>query len=279
MLNAQGRVLFDFFITPENETTFLLDCDLKLGEDVVKHLSQYKLRSKVEITDVSKEFKIWCAFGKNINKFNDTTFFSDPRIENMGKRSIQPAIFSPTLPQNFTYVSPSVYHLHRILNGVPEGSSDFVTGQALPFECNLDYLNAISFDKGCYLGQELTARTHYKGVIRKRLFPLMVNSENKNVSLNENTLFPHLILSNIEDSIPSPDKQLLTKDGQKTGKIFSGIYNVGLGMIRLEHLEPQIEDTVVFTEEHMKLRVLKPHWWHSYQLYALEMEKKMVKFL
>jgi len=69
-------------------------------------------------------------------------------------------------------VQSDVYHALRLCYGVPEGVHDIVAEENLPLECNLDWLNGVSFSKGCYVGQELTARTHFQGLIRKRMMPV-----------------------------------------------------------------------------------------------------------
>jgi len=168
---------------------------------------------------------------------------------------------------------------------VPEGHLDFESGHALPFESNLDYLNAVHFEKGCYLGQELTARTHYKGVIRKRLFPLVVEQEEeeeeeegKGVSIASNEfLFPPFLFKDFKTTISSPGTLLRTKEGAKIGKMHFGIYNVGIGMVRLEHVKPEVQDTIIYTEDNIKLRLIKPHWWETYCQHVKEMERKIVQ--
>jgi folate-binding protein YgfZ len=100
----------------------------------------------------------------------------DPRLPILGKRIwklTRPGTGVRTAVEQSSR-SARCYHsfwlaeLHRVLHAVPQGTRDVVPGQALPLECNFEQLGAIAFDKGCYLGQELTARTHYTGVVRKR---------------------------------------------------------------------------------------------------------------
>lgn len=93
---------------------------------------------------------------------------TDPRLPDLGQRVILPADHQP----DGTPVPDEVYTERRFRLGVAEGSSEIPSGAALPLEYNLDALNGVSFSKGCYVGQELTARTHFQGVIRKRLMPL-----------------------------------------------------------------------------------------------------------
>ena len=92
----------------------------------------------------------------------------DPRLPELGDRMIFPAGYTP--PGKI--VTPDAFRNFRLRLGVAEGCLEIPTGEALPLEYNLDALNGISYTKGCYVGQELTARTHFRGVIRKRLMPV-----------------------------------------------------------------------------------------------------------
>lgn len=130
-----------------------------------------------------------------------------------------------------------------------------------------------------YLIPLLLVRTHYRGVIRKRLFPLVaVSQENTKDNVDHTSIFPFSFfpLYSTVQSIPS-QSVLFTKDNQKTGKIFSSSYHVGIGSVRLEHLESNLEDTVLRTEDNVKFKVIKPHWWELYKTQVLDMEKKIVE--
>jgi folate-binding protein YgfZ len=162
------------------------------------------------------------------------------------------------IPSSFVQAEPWVYDLKRTIHGIPEGPVDLVRGQALPLESTMELLNAISFVKGCYLGQELTARTYHTGVTRKRLLPV-TSFTKEPVVVKDSPPFPQQDLS-LSPPLPS-GAEVLTKDGKKTGKLFSTIHNFGIAMIRLEHLDPVIENTIVVTSTGLELRVIKPHWW------------------
>lgn len=133
-------------------------------------------------------------------------------------------------------------------------------------------MDGVSYKKGCYLGQELTARTHYQGVIRKRLFPLvLVDAEAKETASEGKSIFPSFMKRN--QSFPPINTEISTLDGKKTGKIHSSVYNVGMAMIRIEHLDKEIENTIFTTESGVKLRVIKPFWWNSYSQAKEDTEK------
>lgn len=174
-------------------------------------------------------------------------------------------------PSAWSEVDSGVYQLYRTLNGVPEGPIDFPPEHALPFESTLDFLNAISYDKGCYLGQELTARTRFTGVTRKRLFPFITLSNPSQIAkidlLPPDSLFPSALFDSNHPitSIPA-ETNVLTLDGKKTGTIHSTVLNVGITMARMEHLQPEVDQTV-FKLEHPNvpyIQIIKPHWWQSY---------------
>ncbi|KAL1537761.1 putative transferase, mitochondrial [Salvia divinorum] len=96
----------------------------------------------------------------------------DPRLTCLGYRGIFPSNATPLLVEEDKETDEGNFLLWRFEKGVAEGSSEIPKGEAIPLEHNLVGLNAISFDKGCYVGQELVARTHHRGVIRKRLIPV-----------------------------------------------------------------------------------------------------------
>lgn len=126
-----------------------------------------------------------------------------------------------------------------ISTGLPEGVKDLPPGEALPLESNLVYLQGISFSKGCYIGQELTARTHHTGVIRKRLMPVTMSAPAENLDQGA---------------------ALETEGGRPAGKYRAGIDKLGLSLVRLAHAKESLklkssDDTTV------TLQATVPDWW------------------
>lgn len=160
LLTPQGRFLFDFFIT-EKDGKYLLDVESARLEAFLKKLSLFKLRSKVTLK-AGPDLKIYALWGEG--NF-PVEAYPDPRLEALGARLI-----GQTEPN----ASAKEYDLHRLKLGVPEGGIDLLPEKAILLESGLDELNAISWTKGCYMGQELTARTKYRGLVRKRLFPVKI---------------------------------------------------------------------------------------------------------
>lgn len=155
LLTPQGKFLHDFFIA-QSEDSLLLECEG--GErtaDLYKRLSMYKLRANVDIA-YQDDTNIFAVFG------TDGYGLPDPRHKDMGYRSF-------TQPENIMEKPFEIWDQHRIRLTIPDGSRDLVVAGSTMDEANMDQLGAISYDKGCYLGQELTARMHYRGLGKKHL--------------------------------------------------------------------------------------------------------------
>ena len=173
LLSPQGKILFDFFCVRTLDG-FVLDVVREKSQDLVKRLSMYKLRAKVEIKDVSDAYKLLALWGPDACSSGPTTgtvAFDDPRHKALGNRILADARFATDIASatNGVNVPESEYHAHRIALGVPEGGKDYEFGDAYPHEANFDLLNGVSFTKGCYVGQEIVARMHHKTAIKKRV--------------------------------------------------------------------------------------------------------------
>src|SRR5207245_3225890 len=106
----------------------------------------------------------------------DTTVFVDPRLAELGARAVLPRDGAAAVLAGLGFSAGAVadYERRRIALGVPDGSRDLPVEKAILLENGFDELNAIDWDKGCYMGQELTARTRYRGLVRKRLMPVTI---------------------------------------------------------------------------------------------------------
>ena len=159
LLAPQGKILFDFLIA-EGDGALLLDCAASSAEALVKKLKLYRLRAKIEIA-VRPQLSVYAGLtGRPAER---AITFADPRLPALGPRSIGAVAEMPAdLPD------PAPYHAARLDLGVPEGG-DFGSDKIFALDAGLDELNAISFNKGCYIGQELTARMKHRGTDRKRI--------------------------------------------------------------------------------------------------------------
>lgn len=155
LLTPQGKFLFDFFIT-QQDSKLILDCEG--GERLSaleKLLNMYRLRAEVEITSKDNT-PVYAIIGTS------DIGHPDPRHPDMGMRSF-------VRPDNIQKASFEEWDLHRIKLTIPDGSRDMIPQSSTLEEANMDRLNAIDYKKGCYLGQELTARMHYRGLGKKHL--------------------------------------------------------------------------------------------------------------
>jgi len=270
-LIPKGRIMSEAIIhfnnTPEN--SFLLDIPSKLAPELLKMMKLIKLRSKVTINECDN-LKIWSVISTQedpkktietlIKENNITSISLDPRSHYLGIRLV-----SSSQPQIADSIESSVddYKNFLTINGVAESSALF--GQ-IPHECNLDILNSLNYHKGCFVGQELIARTQFKGIIRKRFFPVLLSKMTEKIkpfNLEEHISFDDhqtSILSRfsfLKNQEPIPQIQNLIKseivDTNSNTKIGTPIVfhkglNVGIMEIRLGSLQKYIEEpeTVVW---------------------------------
>jgi len=154
LLSPQGKFLFDFFVH-HTDGGFALDCEGgERAEELDKRFSMYRLRADVQIT-MEDNVPVYAVFG------DDNIGAPDPRHSEMGNRSFT----KPDLPE----CPFEEWDRRRIMLEIPDGSRDLLVNKSTMDEAHMDMLNAISYDKGCYIGQELTARMHYRGLGKKHL--------------------------------------------------------------------------------------------------------------
>ena len=254
ILNAQGRYLHDLFlfrVAEEAQPAVLLDSDAAGADDLVRLLRRYRLRQKVDIDDVSAEYHSWVAFpGPSGTSTSTSTgaaagWPQDPRLAALGQRTVLPAGSAAEPGQPAPW---QAYRLWRIANGVAECDSEIPTGEAVALEYNVDGLHGISFTKGCYVGQELMARTHFKGVVRKRVMPFEV------VAGDAGSLRPGEAVLGAGTSGK--------EDGKPVGTVRVVEGGQGLAHLRLRGALAAAESgQPLRTESGVELRPWRPSWW------------------
>lgn len=152
LLSAQGKAMFDFFIWPGKDNALLLDCEADVADDLAKRLSLYRLRQAIDIARDDTLAAFWST-----GPFQGSS--PDPRMAALGHRAVGPV--SDAQPAD------DDYRAHRLSKGVPEGRGEL--GDILWLETNAIELNGVSFDKGCYVGQENTARMNWRQKVNRRL--------------------------------------------------------------------------------------------------------------
>ena len=215
LLTPQGKYLNEFFII-QSDKGYLLDCSENSTRELITGLSKYKLRSKVNIKDLSSEFVIGVInsfkfqelqkelkLNDNTITYRDTPIFLDPRNKDLGARIISPLeklyLTIKKLSLNITD-SKEYYSLAHKL-GVPEKGLINLKDQLFGLEANFEMLQAIDFQKGCFVGQENTARMKLKNKLRRRLLPI---SSSKKLNIGDEITFNDIKIGKILIDQPYP---------------------------------------------------------------------------
>ncbi len=229
-LTPQGKFLHEFFLVGQDDT-FLADCEAERTADLARRLKLYKLRAQVTVA-AAVDLAVAALFGVGAlarlelpaepggaRPFAGGLAFVDPRLPELGARVLLPkeGAEAALSEAGFAMGTLADYDALRIAAGVPDGSRDLEVEKATLLESGFDELHGIDWDKGCYMGQELTARTKYRGLTKKRLIP-------------------------VEIAGPAPEPgTALTRAGKETGTLRSTVArdggSIGLALLRLEALE------------------------------------------
>ncbi len=193
IFTPQGKYLFEFFIT-KSGNSFLLDCDSKNCKEIIELLFKYKIQAKVKIKDLSSKFAVAIISTKKLNEiqkienkntntisYREAQIFVDPRNDELGCRVISPIekLYLTIKKLNLKIIETQVY-LNKAYNlGIPIQGVENLKEKLFGLEANFEDFNALDFKKGCYIGQENTARMKLKNKIRKRLFAIKSNMELK----------------------------------------------------------------------------------------------------
>lgn len=196
LLTPQGKWLADFFITAEGER-LLLDVEAGQAAMLVQRLSRYRLRAKVAVGATS--LVVQAGWDGPMPE----GAAADPRMAGAGWRLVT----ADPVP---TTASEVAYDLHRLGLGLPDGSSDMESEKTTLLEAGFDELHGVSWTKGCYMGQELTARTKYRGLLKRRL-----------------------VAVGVEGPLPEPGTPVLA-GGVEAGSMRSGRGQRGLALLRLD---------------------------------------------
>ena len=215
LLSPQGKYLFDFFVI-KNDEGYLLDCDGISVKNLIDSLSKYKIRSKVEVKDVTSGYVVGIMHYENFkiiqkeqNKqeltldFRDSPIFVDPRDNDLGARIISPLekLYLTIKRLNLKIVENNSYIKKAFLKGIPIEGLNSLQNQVFGLEINYEKLNAIDFKKGCYVGQENTARMKLKNKIRRKLMSIKTK---KSVKIGDEIKFNDNVIGKILIDKPYP---------------------------------------------------------------------------
>ena len=221
LLTAQGKYLHDFIMVAAGEAIWL-DAEAGRLADLRRRLSMYRLRAKVTLDELP-DLALAAVFGDGVcgvldlpeqpgaaRPFAGGVALVDPRLMALGARVILPReeIRETLIAAGIAEADFAAYDRHRLALGIPDGSRDLIVEKSILLESGFDELNGVDWQKGCYIGQELTARTKYRGLIKKRLFPVRIDG-------------------------PAPASgTILSLDGKEAGEMRSSRDGTGLALLR-----------------------------------------------
>jgi folate-binding protein YgfZ len=247
LLTAQGRYLHDFFVVARDDA-LLLDVERVRRDDLRKRLSIYRLRSKVTIDPVDDlvVVALWpetalARLGLPPDRgaaapHAGGIVMVDPRLAALGARAVVPATRLDEAIKGFEPAPPNDYDRHRLALGVPDGGRDLVVEKSLLLENGFDELNGVDWQKGCYVGQELTARTKYRGLVKKRLLPVAI------------------------DGPPPEPGATVMLGAREAGEMRSVADGIGLALLRLEMVDAAALAGEPLTVGAARLTVRRPEW-------------------
>ena len=244
-LTAQGRYLHDFIMVAAGEAIWL-DAEASRLDDLKRRLSVYRLRAKVTL-DLRADLAVAAIFGEtaaaalgladepgSARAFGPGIVFVDPRLAALGARAILPreAARAALSEAGLSEAEFAAYDRLRLSIGVPDGDRDLIVDKSLLLESGFDELHGVDWQKGCYVGQELTARMKYRGLVRRRLVPVEIRG-------------------------PAAEPgTIVSADGREVGEMRSSCDRLGLALLRVE----AIREGHRLTAGEAELVPIKPAW-------------------
>ncbi len=209
ILTPQGKYLFDFFVWGLDEETFRIDIDQERVEDLISTLNRYRLRSEVFISDENQ--CVLLGFGQQ-----PSSSFMDPRSPDLGWRKLVSPDYE--VEKNLCLEAFHVaYEMKRIAGLIPKYGYELIPNESYILEVGFDRLNAVSFSKGCFVGQEVTARMKHKTNLKNGLIKV----------------------SNAPDC-SNQRKEIYNEKGQMAGTLSSSIGGMGLGLIKFLYAQGRL---------------------------------------
>ncbi len=249
LLTPQGKYLHDFFIAAQGDR-FLIDCEADRLMDLGRTLSRYKLRADVEL-GIGDDLAVAAVPGADgaqalglsgepgaATAFAGGIAWVDPRLAAMGARVLAPKadLEDALIARGLAAGARADFDDVRLDLGLADGSRDMIVEKSILLESGFDELGGVDWDKGCYMGQELTARTKYRGLIKKRLMPVRF------------------------DGLPPAPGTQVTLDGRDAGEMRSGAAGQGLALLRLEQVAKAAETGMPLMAGATALEPRRPDW-------------------
>jgi folate-binding protein YgfZ len=240
LLTPQGKIIVDCIVAEAPAADgggFFLDCPRALAPGLVEKLNFYKLRAKAICEDLSEVLGVMAVWdGAGTTEYG--LIYSDPRLSTLGQRVMLPPHLAKETAADLgaEVFDAQAYEAHRIAQGVPRGGVDFIYGDAFPHETDMDQLEGVDFDKGCYVGQEVVSRMEHRGTARNRVVP-------------------------IDASNFAPDAGIPVMAGDRqVGITGSHAGNRGLAMLRLDRVADARAAGTPLTAGGVAIEPRKPDW-------------------
>ena len=247
LLTPQGKYLFDFLVV-KHKKGYFIDCEKKQIQELFKQLNIYKLRSDIEILNLSNEFVVatfsyekFMLFDEakdllgNTFKYREDPIFLDPRHKKLGGRLIinLEKLYLSLKKLDLQSIDPEKYYKSSYELGVSQKNTDKLRNKLFGIECNFEELNGIDFKKGCYVGQENTSRIKLREKLSKRLLP---------IKLIDGELIEG---SSIKNNVNEIGKVLINDQ-----------YPFAIVKYLSDHFDPKIK----YKSENAVLKIMKPEW-------------------
>ena len=247
LLNPQGKYLYDFLVI-KHKKGYFIDCEKKQIEELFKQLNIYKLRSDIEILNLSNEFVVaafsyekFISFDEakdlpgNTFKYGEDPVFLDPRHKKLGGRLIinLEKLYLSLKKLDLKSTNPEEYYKLSYELGIPQKNTEKLRNKLFGIECNFEELNGIDFKKGCYIGQENTSRIKLRNKLSKRLLP------------------NQLIEGKLIEGSP------IKNNDNEIGKVLiNNQYPFAIVKYLSDYFDPKIE----YKSEEAVLKIIKPDW-------------------
>jgi tRNA-modifying protein YgfZ len=240
LLTPQGKIIVDMIVAEapgEDGGGFFLDVPKALAKSCVDRLNFYKLRAKVIAEDLSEVLGVLAVWeGEATTEYG--LCYRDPRLAALGHRIMLPPHLAAEAARDLGAVlmPAAAFEAHRIAFGIPRGGLDFMYGDAFPHEVDMDQLNGVDFDKGCFVGQEVVSRMEHRGNVRTRIVPVAYDG----------------FAPDAGAAVTAGEKQIGTFGSSASGR--------ALAMLRLDRAENALEAGHPLVAGAVTLRPVKLGW-------------------
>lgn len=237
LLTPQGKILFDF-LTVKISGGYLLDTPRETAADLVKRLTFYRLRAKVQIELLTEVEGVVACWAEPAPEIREGLNIADPRLAALGARILGPVnVVARALAEAGAVQSTvEAYHQHRISLGVPESLADYSYSEVFPHDADMDQLGGVSFTKGCYVGQEVVSRMQHRSTARKRIIKLEADS-----------------------ALPAPGTDVMV-EGRSVGTLGSVDGRQGLAIMRLDKVKAALDQGIPLVAGDVPVTPQLPAW-------------------